>query len=571
MKASTRPQISRTTSSKLGSRRFLAFDSSSHVSMAVPDSAAAPDQDDDDWGEDDTGPAVAEAEPSLRVAVCPGGANSDGEVLVAVGIDVPELPDDATRLAVDVCCLIDVSGSMSSAVTVEVDGQQQDDGLNTLDIVKHATRVVIKSLMKGDRLTIVAFESEAHTYLELTDMDDEGQQKAMDTVESLRTMGSTNVCCGLLAGMDCLRIGNAEPWRKQTLLLLTDGQPNDKKQVEVLRNYRDTHPNFQLQINTFGFGYSLDSDLLLQTSEETGGTFAFVPDALILGTTFVHCVANCLSCFCQSSTLNLMPLGGAQLSGKVLAGHRHSEESWGVPVYLGPLQRGSNREAVFRMKLPADASPGDRLQVVLNYPKSSGDQGRVTLTTSLEDPPQSWAKVAALRAEMVDVGLNCIQQGQSGKVDEACQDMEALRDRLMAASGSVEADVNGGPPSLERSTSPSLTEKGLECLTTDVKGRAVKSLTGSDRFNRWGKHFLKALVRAHQLKICTNFMDPGLQVYGGAGLFQKVREECDQIFITLPPPTPSRKPEPALSASGGTTSASAGPDMTTYYAGAGGG
>lgn len=545
---------------------------SGYAAAAAP-SAPAPDQDDDDWGEDETGPAVAEAEPSLRVAVCPGGANSDGEVLVAVGIDVPELPDGATRPAVDVCCLIDVSGSMSSAVTVEVDGKQQDDGLNTLDIVKHATRVVIKSLKKGDRLSIVAYEAKAHTYLELTDMDDEGHQKAMDTVESLHTMGSTNVCEGLLAGMDCLRTGNAEPWRKQILLLLTDGQPNDKKQVEVLRNYRDTHPKFQLQINTFGFGYSLDSDLLLQTSEETGGTFAFVPDALILGTTFVHCVANCLSCFCQSSTLNLMPVGGAKLSGKVLAGHPQSEESWGVPVYLGPLQRGSNREAVFRVKLPADASPGERLQVVLNYPKNSGAQGRVTLNTSLGDPPRDWAKVAALRAEMVDVGLQCTKKGQSGKaeVDEACQDMEALRDRLLAAFESVEADVKDGPPSLERSTSASLTEKGLESLITDVKGRAVKSLTGSDRFNRWGKHFLKALVRAHQLQMCTNFMDPGLQVFGGAGLFQKVREEGDQIFITLPPPKPSRNARPASSASGGTTSASAGPDMTTYYAGAGGG
>lgn len=547
---------------------------SGYAAAAV--SVANPDDDDDDWGEDETGlRAVAEAEPKLRVAVCPGGANSEGEVLVAVGIDVPELPDGATRPPVDVCCLIDVSGSMSSAVTVEVDGVTKDDGLNTLDIVKHATRVVIKSLKKGDRLCIVAYECKAHTYLELTDMDDAGQQKAMDTVESLHTMGTTNVCDGLLTGMDCLRNGNAEPWRKQTLLLLTDGQPNDKKQVEVLRTYRDTHPKFQLQINTFGFGYSLDSDLLLQTSEETGGTFAFVPDALILGTTFVHCVSNCLSCFCQSSTLNLMPLGGAKLSGKVLAGHRQSEESWGVPVYLGPLQRGSNREAVFRVKLPADASPGECLQVVLNYPTNSGGEGRVTLSTSLGDPPQKWAKVAALRAEMVDVGLSCTANGQSAQVDEACQDMEAFRDRLIAEFETVQTDAKEGPPTLERSTSASLTEKGLECLLTDVKGRAVKSLTGSARFNRWGKHFLKALVRAHQLQVCTNFMDPGLQVYGGAGLFQKVREEGDQIFITLPPPKPSRNARPASSGGSANTSSggsgNAGPDMTTYYAGSGGG
>jgi hypothetical protein len=74
-------------------------------------------------------------------------------------------------------------------------------------------------------------------------------------------------------------------------------------------------------------------------------------------------------------------------------------------------------------------------------------------------------------------------------------------------------------------------------------GRAQKSLEGQDRFERWGMHYLRrrgyaitrtthtaalivrgtgystngvhylrSLLRAHQLRTCTNFMDPGLQV-----------------------------------------------------------
>eukprot|EP01084_Bolivina_argentea_P314316 544418_1 len=62
----------------------------------------------------------------------------------------------------------------------------------------------------------------------------------------------------------------------------------------------------------------------------------------------------------------------------------------------------------------------------------------------------------------------------------------------------------------------------LEALNNDVQGRFNKSFQGEARFNRWGKHYLRALLRAHQLNMCTNFMDPGLQVNGG-NLFRELR------------------------------------------------
>merc|ERR1712137_607535 len=84
----------------------------------------------------------------------------------------------------------------------------------------------------------------------------------------------------------------------------------------------------------------------------------------------------------------------------------------------------------------------------------------------------------------------------------------------------------------------------LTALHADVSGRMSKAFDGKDRFCRWGKHYLRALLRAHQLQVCTNSMDPGLQVYGG-DLFKTIREEGDRIFVTLPPPkTPHPPPMP---------------------------
>jgi len=76
-------------------------------------------------------------------------------------------------------------------------------------------------------------------------------------------------------------------------------------------------------------------------------------------------------------------------------------------------------------------------------------------------------------------------------------------------------------------------------LVTDITGigekggRVSKSVSTIERYNRWGQHYLRCICRAHQLQLRINFMDPGLQVYGGA----KFVEEQDiggKIFITLP-------------------------------------
>merc|ERR1711871_1356502 len=59
-----------------------------------------------------------------------------------------------------------------------------------------------------------------------------------------------------------------------------------------------------------------------------------------------------------------------------------------------------------------------------------------------------------------------------------------------------------------------------------------------DYFNRWGRHYLPSLARAHLVQQCNNFKDPGVQAYGGK-LFQELRDAVDDIFCKLPPPKPS--------------------------------
>jgi hypothetical protein len=57
------------------------------------------------------------------------------------------------RASMDICCVIDVSGSMSSEAPIPGDpangGQAERTGLSVLDVVKHSLRTIIATMKEG--------------------------------------------------------------------------------------------------------------------------------------------------------------------------------------------------------------------------------------------------------------------------------------------------------------------------------------------------------------------------------------------------------------------------------------
>lgn len=65
-----------------------------------------------------------------------------------------------------------------------------------------------------------------------------------------------------------------------------------------IRDYKDSHP-LNCTINTFGFGYSLNSVLLKDIAHQGNGTYAFIPDSSLVGMPCVSCVCVTLrDCIC---------------------------------------------------------------------------------------------------------------------------------------------------------------------------------------------------------------------------------------------------------------------------------
>ncbi|CAF5010581.1 unnamed protein product, partial [Rotaria sp. Silwood1] len=202
------------------------------------------------------------------------------------------------RAPCDICCVVDTSGSMGTEV--EIQGTSNDKekyGLSQLDLVKHALKTIIHSLTHNDRLSIVSFSNSATILFTLHQMDNDGRSSALAALERLEDNGQTNLWDGLRTGLKVLADGKRETESNVALFLLTDGCPNvdpPRGHLPTLAAYK-TKTNFTCSINTFGFGYSLDSKLLEDLAQMGNcGSYAFIPDGSFVGTIFVNAISNLL-------------------------------------------------------------------------------------------------------------------------------------------------------------------------------------------------------------------------------------------------------------------------------------
>ena len=101
------------------------------------------------------------------------------------------------RIQADVCCIVDVSGSMKTKAQSDqyedASGNMVDDGMTVLHITKHAVKAVMQIPEEDDRVTIVTFRSNANVVFPSTKMCEIGRSTGLDFLASLQPGGTTNI------------------------------------------------------------------------------------------------------------------------------------------------------------------------------------------------------------------------------------------------------------------------------------------------------------------------------------------------------------------------------------------
>ncbi|PRP73578.1 von Willebrand factor type A domain containing protein [Planoprotostelium fungivorum] len=415
-------------------------------------------------------------------------------------------PPTAKRCPVDIVCVVDISGSMSSvATTKDAQGVAESSNMSMLDLVSHAVRTVASALDEGDRLSLVAFDDSAEERFALQNMNDTNKMTLYAKAHELQTRGGTNIWAGLEAGMNSLNKATAVSGRRLgAVVLLTDGQPTTsppKGEAEATRAYIEKNA-FPGSVSTFGFGYGINTKMLSGIAKAAQGSYTFIPDSTILGTAFVNWTSNFLSSAADRAVLSLEPLNGATFSSSQ-PDASHVTTSWGLQYSIGTISYGQTRDVVVNMTIPSDHSDDTpHLRATLKYFNGRKSVEVETEKSTRDNELEVRYQLARVRAATV------ISQHNLRSTQDLIQDIE--KEETLASEPRVAA------------------------LLQDLKGQVIMGLE-PNAYETWGKHFLVSLEMTHSNQLCNNFKDPGVQHYGGE-LFKGIRDDLDDIFVKLPPP-----------------------------------
>lgn len=387
--------------------------------------------------------------------ICTGELRSGGSLTqVSVSVTDGEAPP------LSIVFVNDTSGSMNREVTTT---SGETDGYNMLDIACHGTTVCINSLRSCDRAGVVSFDSRASLVSPLRKMTLGNKGLLKVALAGLSPTGSTNLWDGIKTALEMLP-------EDGIVCVLTDGEPTvrpPKGELRMFNEWRDAHSNWHGQVHTFGFGYSLDSELLTDIARAGNGRYSFIPDSSLVGTVFVHSMANIRTTHAAECTLSV------ETDGEITGLGPHTKTSWGYQIPIGPFMFGQRRDYFL--------------------------QCSSTITCTIDG-----------------IALNMVSEPPES--DERQRTALAIYDSLRVR------------PDLRQLAATISDQELLE----DINGQWTEAMQ-MDSFDRWGRHYLPSLAAAHLSQTCNNFLDKGIQKYGGAR-FHELRDAFDKIFNEMAAP-----------------------------------
>jgi len=465
------------------------------------------------------------------------GAPAADATNIMVRLKPPDGIVGRARTPVDLCCIVDVSGSMGNEVLVQ---GAEALGLSLLDVVKHAITTVIELLQDGDRFALVAFSNDSETIFDLTPMDAPGKANTKERLKAMNPSGMTNLWNGLKTGMEILKTGVSTE-RLSHVILLTDGIPNmnpPRGILPMLKRLKDKEGGkLPCTISTFGFGYELDSALLNDIAIMGNGSYAFIPDAGFVGTVFVNAMTNLLVTMAIQVELSLEPQQGAAFASALPGLHPMAKEGAALKIDLGCLRFGQPKDILVPLKL--GAAGGGYLKATVRYQGVPRGEAKTVESTCSLPAPEGPIEVEQCRLRLLFVDKVREAMGickpsnvdmSEGKVPKMPEAQEVLMDLGVSVDES----------------SAKATEF-VKALTEDLHGQVAEALQRPEWYTKWGIHYLPSLMCAHLLQQCNNFKDPGVQQYGG-NVFKAIQEQADEIFCKLPAPTPSIRRAPVAAA-----------------------
>ena len=434
----------------------------------------------------------------------------------------------------DIVLVIDRSGSMGLSTTTDA----EDMGFSILDIVKHSVNTIIKSLSERDRISIITYNDKITVLSTFTKMTPEGQSTLLTKVKTIFPDCQTNMYGALIKALELIK-ERRDTTRNASIYLFTDGLSNlgvpAKGEVCGLLNYVKQEFKADLfcpTICTFGFGSSLNSKNLYEIAKIGGGWYCYIPDATFVGTIFVNSIANTLSTDINNVILDI-----------TIDNSQSDSDSWKKYFIenLSSIRVDQTRNLVLDISNFIHKFKDDtKITFILKYTKN-GKYYNETKSVTYKEIKKPSISNENIKVELVrNIAISAITQANECMIHYNLIKAKEIIEKALTDINKY-VDYNAvefcyeAMPRVEKTTN-----NKIKYIITDLNEQVLQAISRQDWFQKWGKHYLPSLLRAHQLQICNNFKDPGVQIYGEE-LFYLLQEEFNNIFDNTDPPNPSNK------------------------------
>jgi Ca-activated chloride channel family protein len=371
-----------------------------------------------------------EVRPENRTVLVPG----PGEGRILIRIDAPEMISNTDRSPLNLCLVLDKSGSMGDA--------------GKMEYALQAAHQLVNSLGEEDILSIVTYDHRVRTLAK--GLHAGNKQKLHRIINNIYPGGRTNLSGGLEEGFRRARRYMRRGYVNR-IMLLSDGLANvGVTDRYALQRRASAMSEEGVSISTFGMGYSFDEQLLALMATGGGGSYHYISRSRDIVTALGREFNMVSTTVATGVEIIIRPLGGSRLDG--VSGYSWNRNGSDIVVGLGDLSAGERRSLVASLKVSGQ-EPGqvDVAEVSMRYLDPATGRsvtrpaGRVQLEVVRDEAVyrQNFDDEVVGRSAVIE--SNILMEKAAGMVDRGDADgamsvLKKAEGKLKAAPPSVEAD-----------------------------------------------------------------------------------------------------------------------------------
>lgn len=194
----------------------------------------------------------------LQFALSDSGVNvSQAASQRQLSVMISAIADEANRPApLNLCLILDHSGSMSG---------------RPMETVRQAAQRLVDRLSLGDRISIVSFDHKAKVLLPNQELNNPASVKLQ--INQLKAGGGTAIDEGIRLAIE--ELAKVKKGTISQAFLLTDGE-NEHGDNDRCLKLAKLAADYNMTINTLGFGDSWNQDILESIADAGGGAMSYI-------------------------------------------------------------------------------------------------------------------------------------------------------------------------------------------------------------------------------------------------------------------------------------------------------